>query len=135
MGVITEPKVYLVSQTKFNDDMFYAFLRDEGIEGKRALVGHNDTECVVEAACRLCYMSYGKGAEGYKVFPRQHYRVKAWQCIRACELWLLSSQEYRASLTHELIRHRAGFAYSQLKSSDMSSLMSWISLSPRYIWM
>lgn len=111
--LITEPKVYLTSQTQFNYDMFIQFLLDEGIDVEGSLRGESDAECTVEAAARLCYMSYGKGRRDSKSFIDNILNSKHGSVLEHVTYGFIVSGVSR-TLTHELVRHRAGFAYSQL---------------------
>ena len=111
--IILEPKVYLTSQTQFNYDMFIQFLLDEGIDVEGSLRGESDAECTVEAAARLCYMSYGKGRRDSKSFINNILNAKHGSVLEHVTYGFIISGVSR-TLTHELVRHRAGFAFSQL---------------------
>ena len=113
MSLITAPKVYLTSQTQFNYDTFIEFLNDEEIEVKGALIAENDIDSTVEAACRLCYMSYGKGRKSISRFLNHILSAKHGSVLEHVTFGFIITGISR-TLTHELVRHRAGFAYSQL---------------------
>ena len=109
--IITEPRVYLVGKQILDKDMLNAFLDDEGMAFK------TDTEVpaevIAEAAGRTCYMSFGKGrktnAEYLDRIISSHHGSVLEHAV-----WNFLITGISRSLTHELIRHRAGWGYSQL---------------------
>jgi len=82
-------------------------------------------EAVAEFAGRLCYLSFGADAGisgGHRSIPGRTsnadymanlLRVKHGSVLEHA-VWSLVLEGISRSLTHELVRHRAGFAYSQL---------------------
>ena len=74
--------------------------------------GTSAADEVIEAAARLCYMSYGKG-RNYPEFIENILDSGHGSVLEHANFTLLITQVSR-SLTHELVRHRAGFAYSEL---------------------
>jgi thymidylate synthase (FAD) len=108
---ITEPRIYLVGRQQLDASMLKAFLDDEG------LAFTTDTEVpseiLAEAAGRTCYMSFGKGrktnAEYLERIIESHHGSVLEHCV-----WNFLVTGISRSLTHELIRHRAGWGYSQL---------------------
>lgn len=109
--IITEPRVYLVGRQSVDGDMLRAFLDDEG------LIFETDTEIpgeiLAELAGRTCYMSFGKGrktnAEYLGRIISSHHGSVLEHVV-----WNFLVAGISRSLTHELIRHRAGWGYSQL---------------------
>ncbi len=109
--IITEPRVYLVGRQSVDEKMMKAFLDDEG------LMFETDTrvpaEVLAESAGRTCYMSFGKGrktnAEYLDRIISSHHGSVLEHAV-----WNFLVTGISRSLTHELIRHRAGWAYSQL---------------------
>ena len=109
--IVTQPKVYLVGKQMLDEAALKRFLDDEG------LVFETDTErppeIIAEAAGRVCYMSYGKGrktnAEYLDNIVSSHHGSVLEHVV-----WNFIITGISRSLTHELIRHRAGWAYSQL---------------------
>lgn len=76
------------------------------------VLDNKDGDMLVEFAGRVCYMSFDKGR------PSQEYishilEVGHGSVLEHANFTLLFEGVSR-SLTHELVRHRAGFAYSQL---------------------
>lgn len=120
MRIITEPKVYLVTRPNVDWERVAAFLEDEGAppvpESIRAATpeGHGiDTgAATVEIAARICYMSYGKGRKDIADFITNLLSSKDGSVFEHVNYGFVFTGISR-SLSHELVRHRAGFAYSQ----------------------
>ncbi len=108
---VTEPHVYLIGRQQVDKNMLSAFLDDEGLHFE------TDTdvpaEVLAESAGRTCYMSFGKGrktnAEYLDRIVSSHHGSVLEHAV-----WNFLVTGISRSLTHELIRHRAGFGYSQL---------------------
>ena len=64
-------------------------------------------------AGRLCYLSYGKGRKTNREFVGHLIEVGHGSVLEHC-VWSFVITGVSRSLTHELVRHRAGWAYSQL---------------------
>jgi thymidylate synthase (FAD) len=87
------------------------FLEDEG------LVFTTDTrvaaEILSEIAGRTCYMSFGKGRKSNQEYIENILASKHGSVLEHA-VWCLLITGVSRALTHELVRHRAGFGYSQL---------------------
>ncbi len=87
------------------------FLSDEG------LLFSTDTavaaEVLNEIAGRTCYMSFGKGRKSNREYLENILSSKHGSVLEHA-VWNLLITGVSRSLTHELVRHRAGFGYSQL---------------------
>jgi len=124
---VTEPKVRLVGRPVVDIGGLQSFLEDHNLEWpefQKKLdssldLGDRDGEWLMEMAGRTCYMSWPqKGSELKKgrshddhikhIIEVQHGSVLEHLNLNF-EIWNVSR-----SLTHELVRHRAGMAYSQL---------------------
>ena len=109
-----EPRVYLVSKPSVDWAQVAAFLEDEGLppipDSIRA--GDEDSSAVVEISARLCYMSFGKGRRDIEEFINNLLSSKDGSVFEHVNYGFVFTGVSR-SLTHELVRHRAGFAYSQ----------------------
>jgi thymidylate synthase (FAD) len=107
----TEPRVYLVGRQQVDGDGLKAFLDDEGLRFETDTVV--PAEVLAETAGRTCYMSFGKGrktnAEYLDRIISSHHGSVLEHAV-----WNFLVTGVSRSLTHELIRHRAGFGYSQL---------------------
>jgi thymidylate synthase (FAD) len=110
--VITEPTVYVMGRQTTTDAELDRFLADHGVAWQ------TDTEVageqVVEVAGRVCYMSFARPRPGGNKAYIQHILEVGHGSVLEHAVWNLLFTGVSRSLTHELIRHRAGFGYSQL---------------------
>lgn len=111
---LVEPKVYLVTKPCVDWEQLAEFLADEGVppipDSIRA--GSDESAAIAEIAARLCYMSYGNGRRDIADFITNLLRSKDGSVFEHINYGFAFTGVSR-SLTHELVRHRAGFAYSQ----------------------
>ena len=114
MRLISEPNVYLVTRPSVDWDIVAEFLADECVppipDSIRA--GNDDSSAVVEISARLCYMSFGKGRRDIQEFVDNLLSKGDGSVFEHVNYGFVFTGVSR-SLTHELVRHRAGFAYSQ----------------------
>jgi len=108
---ITKPKVYVLGRQVVAADELARFLNDEG------MLFSTDTslaaEVLAEVAGRTCYMSFGKGRKSNQEYLENILSSKHGSVLEHA-VWNLLITGVSRSLTHELVRHRAGFGYSQL---------------------
>ena len=108
---ITKPRVYVVGRQSVVNEEVHRFLADEG------LMFTTDTEAASEVlseiAGRTCYMSFGKGRKSNKEYLDNILTSKHGSVLEHA-VWCLLITGVSRALTHELVRHRAGFGYSQL---------------------
>ncbi len=114
MNYVFEPKVYLVTRPSVDWERVAAFLQDEGVppipDSIRA--GDDESAAIIEISARLCYMSYGRGRRDIGDFIHNLLSSKDGSVFEHVNYGFVFTGVSR-SLTHELVRHRAGFAYSQ----------------------
>src|SRR5437660_4348948 len=110
--VIREPTVYLVGRQIVDDAVLDRFLADHGVSWQ------TDTEVaaeyLAETAGRVCYMSFAKPRPGGNQTYLKHILEVGHGSVTEHAVWNFVFTGVSRSLTHELIRHRAGFGYSQL---------------------
>ena len=113
-SIIASPKVYLVSKPSIDWEQVAAFLDDEGVPGipDSIRAGNDESAAIAEISARLCYMSYGRGRRDIADFINNLLRSKDGSVFEHINYGFVFTGVSR-SLTHELVRHRAGFAYSQ----------------------
>lgn len=112
MKIITEPSVYLISSQVINDAELEQFGNDEDIQFRQT--SFISAQYVVELAGRVCYMSFANPRPGgNKAYIQHILEVGHGSVLEHAVFGLLITGVSRA-LTHELIRHRAGFGFSQL---------------------
>jgi len=108
---VTQPKVYLLGRQSVVEEELARFLSDEG------LLFTTDTrdaaEVLAEVAGRTCYMSFGKGRKSNQEYVENILASKHGSVLEHA-VWNLLITGVSRALTHELVRHRAGFGYSQL---------------------
>jgi thymidylate synthase (FAD) len=77
-----------------------------------------DTEIAAEVLCetagRVCYMSFAKPRPGGNSVYLGHIKEVGHGSVLEHAVWNLLFTGVSRSLTHELVRHRSGFGYSQL---------------------
>ena len=113
MRIVTEPKVYLVGRTQIDQEMVQRFLDDEAATW--ITDGENGGELVSELAGRICYMSFGdrQGRRSNRDYLMNIIGMEHGSVLEHA-VWNFIITGVSRSFTHELIRHRAGMAYSQL---------------------
>src|SRR5215213_5488207 len=111
--IIREPRVYLVGRQEIGDAELARFLADEGVERWTT-----DTDVagqkLVEVAGRLCYTSYARPRPGGNKAYIGHILEVGHGSVLEHAVYNFIITGVSRSFTHELIRHRAGFGYSQL---------------------
>ncbi|MFL5243627.1 MAG: FAD-dependent thymidylate synthase [Gemmataceae bacterium] len=112
LRIIREPTVYLVGRQVVEDVQVDQFLADHGVAWE------TDTEVagehLTEVAGRVCYMSFAKPRPGGNKVYLDHIKEVGHGSVLEHAVWNFIFCGVSRSLTHELIRHRAGFGYSQL---------------------
>ncbi len=109
--IIRRPLVYVVGRQVVDRGEIDRFLGDYGMDWE------TDTEIggeqLVEAGGRLCYLSYGKGRKTNAEYVDNIIESKHGSVLEHA-VWNFIIAGVSRSFTHELIRHRAGWGYSQL---------------------
>jgi thymidylate synthase (FAD) len=108
---ITKPKVYLVGRQVVADDELARFLDDEHLTFSTDTAAAG--EALTEVAGRTCYMSFGKGRKSNREYLENILSSKHGSVLEHA-VWSVLITGVSRALTHELVRHRAGFGYSQL---------------------
>jgi thymidylate synthase (FAD) len=113
ISIIRQPSVYLVGRQMIDEESLDHFLADHH-------VSHWSTDTVeageklVEVAGRLCYMSFAKPRPGGNSAYIGHILEVAHGSVLEHAVFNFIVTGVSRSFTHELVRHRAGFGYSQL---------------------
>jgi thymidylate synthase (FAD) len=110
--VLREPTVYLLGRQQTDAAELDRFLADHGVawQTDSEVAG----EYLAEVAGRVCYMSFAKPRPGGNEAYLNHIREVGHGSVLEHAVWNFLFTGVSRSLTHELIRHRAGFGYSQL---------------------
>lgn len=113
MKIIRDPEVYLVGRQSLDTPEIDRFLADHDVSHWTT-----DTDVAGEKLCeiagRLCYMSFAKPRPGGNSAYIQHLLEVGHGSVLEHSVFNLIITGVSRSFTHELIRHRAGFGYSQL---------------------
>lgn len=110
--IITEPVVYLVGRQSIDTTALESFLSDHSVMWSTDTEFHSEE--LVEVAGRLCYMSFSKPRPGGNKAYIDHILEVGHGSVCEHAVWNFIFTGVSRSLTHELVRHRAGAAYSQL---------------------
>ena len=113
LRVIREPQVHLVGRQTIDEGALAEFLGEHHVEGW-STDSNVAAERLVETAGRVCYMSFQRPRPGgNKAYVGHLLEVGHGSVLEHAVFNLLITGVSR-SLTHELVRHRAGFGFSQL---------------------
>ena len=113
MKIIREPSVYLVGRQTVDTAEIDRFLADHDVKEwstDTSVAG----ETLMEIAGRTCYMSFAKPRPGGNRAYLEHLLAVGHGSVLEHAVWNFVVTGVSRSFTHELVRHRAGFAYSQL---------------------
>ncbi len=101
----TEPKISILSRPNFVEPSHLPV----------TWIGEStDGERLAEFAGRLCYMSQGNPANRTTLEYLENIKKQGHGSVFEHANYSILIEGVSRSLTHELVRHRAGFAYSQL---------------------
>jgi thymidylate synthase (FAD) len=110
--VIHEPTAYLIGKQVVEQSVLDQFLADHGVSWQ------TDTEVaaehLAEVAGRVCYMSFSKPRPGGNKVYLEHIKEVGHGSVLEHGVWNFIFTGVSRSLTHELVRHRAGTGFSQL---------------------
>jgi thymidylate synthase (FAD) len=113
VNIIRDPRVYLIGRQSMEPTEVDRFLRDHDVEHWTT-----DTDVAAERLCeiagRVCYMSFAKPRPGGNAAYLDHLLEVGHGSVLEHAVFNLLITGVSRSFTHELIRHRAGFGYSQL---------------------
>jgi thymidylate synthase (FAD) len=113
LKIIRDPQVYLVGRQSLEASEIDRFLADHEVSQ-----WSTDTDVAGEKLCeiagRLCYMSFAKPRPGGNSAYIDHLLEVGHGSVLEHAVFNLVITGVSRSFTHELIRHRAGFGYSQL---------------------
>src|SRR5438128_9175021 len=110
--ILREPTVYVVGRQVIDSRELDRFLADHG--GSWQTDTEVAAEYLTEAAGRVCYMSFAKPRPGGNKVYLEHILQVGHGSVLEHAVWNFIFAGVSRTLTHELVRHRAGWAYSQL---------------------
>ena len=113
LRLVREPCVYLLGRQTVDLEALNDFLKDHDVSWE------TDTEVggeqLIEVGGRICYMSFGAARRRKTNADYIHHILEVGHgSVLEHAVWNFAITGVSRSFTHELIRHRAGFGYSQL---------------------
>ncbi len=119
----TEPEVFLIAHTSLDDDGVMAYLASLGVdpnEWSPDVDNNSDMELLTEISSRSCYMSYGTGLNKNIARVREGNEPHIKNILASGHGSVLEHasatfafRNISRVFTHEVVRHRAGWAWSQ----------------------
>ena len=107
-------QVRLLARPAFDVGAVLAFLTAEGREWRRS-ADATPAEEIVEIAGRVCYMSFGERQSPRNNFQYIENLIKSGhESVLEHVSWTFLIQGVSRAFTHQLVRHRPGWAFSQL---------------------
>ena len=134
VNLIYHPSVYVVGKTSLSEEAIKAFGTDNGFQVEpviNPLLKQTSPDALPEFAGRVCYMSFDKGRPSEK-YIGHILEVGHGSVLEHSNITLAITGVSR-SLTHELVRHRAGFAFSQLSQRFVDESNVSFVVPPAYI--
>jgi len=134
----TQPKVYCVAKTEIDDSKLEQFISDIGQNWSSNT--ENSADELIEVAGRLCYRSWapydGTSGTNQNVtrirtdnseYIRNIIKSNHGSVLEHANISMIF-QDVSRVFTHELVRHRAGMAYSQesLRYVRLDQLKFWL---------
>src|SRR5579875_2274565 len=113
MAIVRTPTVYVMGRQRVDEEAVGRFLAAHGTSWETdSEVGG---ELLTELGGRVCYMAFGtrQGRRSNAEYLGNILQQRHGSVLEHA-VWNLLITGVSRSLTHELIRHRAGFGYSQL---------------------
>jgi thymidylate synthase (FAD) len=109
-----EPKLFLIARSGIDHQEVQRFLDSENLNWNRTETA-TQSESLVELAGRLCYLSFGA-----RQSPKTNYEYikhligQGHESVLEHVSWTFILTGVSRAFTHQLVRHRVGFSYSQL---------------------
>lgn len=112
----TMPRVYLIARPRLEELEIGRFLEDRILQWKRTEHA-SETEELVEIAGRICYLSFTNDTNKIR-FPNGAYLEnlirQGHESVLEHANWSMIIDGVSRAFTHQLVRHRVGFSFSQL---------------------
>src|SRR5688500_12236940 len=107
--IIRSPAVYLVGRQEVVQGELESFMQDHGVTWQ------SDSEMGAEVLCatagRVCYMSFAKPRPGGNAAYLDRIKQERHGSVTEHAVWNFIFTGISRSLSHELVRHRAGWGY------------------------
>ncbi|MGH2448988.1 MAG: FAD-dependent thymidylate synthase [Chloroflexota bacterium] len=113
MKIAQGPSVHLIGRSQIDHSAVDRFLDENAVAWSTD--GDSGAELISELAGRVCYMSFGdrQGRRSNREYLENIIEL-AHGSVLEHVVWTFIVSGVSRSFSHELIRHRAGWAYSQL---------------------
>ncbi len=132
-----EPRVYLLAEPVLIQSEVAAWLADVGADAQLVMdrMGGSDAEKLIELSARRCYKSFQPGLNPNVTKIREDSRAYHENILKVGHGSVMEHANFTVAFefvsrvfTHELVRHRAGCAYSQesLRYVRLTELGFWI---------
>lgn len=122
--VMGEPRVHLIARTQFLvDPDDEKQLSDMGINRWDALGTATDAELLCEFSGRNCYVSWKNLGKKTNEDYIDHLRSVGHGSVFEHPTWTFYIWRVSRGYTHEQVRHRPGWAYSQLSTRYVNALL------------
>lgn len=112
----TSPNLFVVSRPSFDRQNFSSFLKQNELSWADT-DSATDAERIVEISGRLCYLSFTDDTSKIR-HPTKTYIEnlinKGHESVLEHANWTFFLTDVSRAFTHQLVRHRVGFSYSQL---------------------
>lgn len=109
--IITEPTITVIARMVFDRPAMQPYL--DGIGAGEWDTDARGGDALCEAAGRICYRSFAAPRPGGNHAYLERIKSEGHGSVLEHASWTLLLAGISRNLTHEFVRHRAGFAYSQ----------------------
>lgn len=110
------PQIYLVARPSLDFAAIQEFLKNRDLSWSRSSGASGAAE-LIELAGRVCYLSFTDDISRIR-YPNKEYISnlinKGHESVLEHTAWSFVIDRVSRSFTHQLVRHRIGFAFSQL---------------------
>lgn len=111
---LTAPALYLVARPQIDWNAVGKFETTDAGAWRR-MPSVSDAEHIVELAGRVCYLSFGEHqSPKTNAAYIEHLLAQGHESVFEHAAWTFILTGVTRAFTHQLVRHRVGFAYSQL---------------------
>lgn len=113
-NIVEQPRIYLISRPTLNMHAVKRFLADEATTWRRS-VKSTESERIVELGGRICYMSFGDSQSPRTTREYIHNLIdQGHESVLEHAVWTVLITAVSRAFSHQLVRHRVGFSFSQL---------------------
>ena len=107
-------RIHIVGRPQFDIEEFLGFLAASRMNWRRS-ADAGQAEELIEAAGRVCYMSFGENqSERSNVEYIRNLVAMGHESVLEHVNWSVVITGISRALSHQIVRHRVGFAFSQL---------------------